>query len=141
MNRALLLKYQPTRSISSILCTLPYRDDRRKLVPGRKALEQSRLVARRLLAVERMVSGQSTSACCRFALDSSCRIGCGGLKMEPGTWGRPERDRLELAGRMELAGRPELAGKMARMMVVGSLGPVVAGIRRRRCRLDRKGLS
>lgn len=92
---------------------------RKRVVLERKALER-------------------TLACCRSALGSSCRIGCGGLRMEPGTWGRLEHGK-------PAAGRQELAGMIGRTRVAGSLGPAVADIealaRSRRCRSGRTGLS
>lgn len=40
---------------------------------------------------------------CKFVLGSNCRIECGGPTMEPGTWGRLERGKLELGrGKLEL---------------------------------------
>lgn len=116
-------------------CTPPCRGGRRKPELDRKALVQSRLVARKQVVVARTVLERRTLACCRFASGSSYRIGCGGLTMEPGIWGRPERGRLEL----------ELVGTIGHMLAAGSLGPVVAGIvalaRSHRCRSDHKGLS
>lgn len=101
-------------------------------MPGRKALGLSTLVGGKLVLVERKALEQSRQACCRSVSGSSCHIGCGGLKMEPGILGMLEHGKLELAGKME------------RMLVAGSLGLVVAGnvvlvAHIRRCRLDRTG--
>lgn len=90
---------------------------------------------RKRVALERRAL-ERTLACCRSASGSSCRTGCGGLRMEPGTWGTLGHGRLVLD-------KQELAGKIGRMRAAGSLGPAVAGIevlaRSRRCRSDRTG--
>lgn len=109
-------------------CTPPC--GRRKLELDKRVLGLSkRALAGRLAQVARTLAlVQRSLACCRSAWGSSCHIECGGLKMEPGTWGRLERGRLERA--------PGRTGR--RMELPGSLERRAA--RSRRCRLVRMGL-
>lgn len=108
--------------VSIYLARLPFtpsmrtRLGRRSLAPGRPALvpgrlepgpehdrpaagrlELGRLEQARILALE---LAHSMPACCRSASGSSCRTGCGGPTMEPGTLGRPARGSWELADRL-----------------------------------------
>lgn len=91
-------------------------------------------VLNKLVVVGRLVASmvlERKLACCRFALGSSCHIGCGEPKMELGILDKLVHDKLVLAhGKFEV-GRLVVGGSWA-VVVDGSL---VARIHH--CKLDR----
>lgn len=94
--------------------------------PGSLALVPNRLAAGSSVGSIAALVARTSLACCKFALDSSCRTECGGPTMGPGTWGRPGRCTTGLSRLAASSSGPAgIAGPgLGRSSVVpSSLGP------------------
>lgn len=106
------------------------------------------------LVPSKPMAGTLALACYRSVWGSSCRIGCGGLRMESGTWGRLALRRFGPLGKQVVGSSfvvvacCSLAGSSAGSLV-GSLAGSLAAVGCRTvvgtgfaprppCRLDRK---
>lgn len=111
---------------------------------GSLALAPNRLAADSSVgSTAALVAARTSLACCKFASDSSCRTGCGGPTMGPGTWGRlagcktePSRLAASSLGPGGIVG-PEPGRSSVAAGRLGPAGGTAGAAHRRHCMLGR----